>query len=104
MPETREVLEGRLVQGAEEIIYYTLTTTAWGSSPSSITIKAYEVTGGAYTEVTSTVLSGSATVAEDTITLPRLQNLEMGKLYRVEVKFTCNANVFECFFEVEGQR
>ena len=104
MPETREVVEGRLVQGSEEIIYYTLTTTAWGSAPGSVSIKAYEVTGGAYVEVTSTVLSGTASVTDDVITLPRLQNLEMGKLYRVEVKFTCNLNTFECFFEVEGQR
>jgi hypothetical protein len=69
-----------------------------------VVVKAFDITAGAYTEVTATVLNGAAAISGDVITLPRLSALETGKVYRVEVQFNAGGNTFECFFEVEGQR
>ena len=99
-----EVEQGRLFQGTEEQIAYTLTTTPWGASPSSITVKAYDVTSG-LVDVSSTVLLGTASAVGDVITTPLIRSLTEGKLYRVEVKFTCSkGNVLECFFEIQTER
>ena len=35
MPGDRAVVEGRLYQGTDEIISYSLTTTPWGSAPAA---------------------------------------------------------------------
>ena len=99
----REVKERGLRQGIEEEIIYSVTTTPWGSSPTDITVKAYDVDDD-LTDVSSTVLSGSASANGDVISLPTLKSLTAGKLYRVEVKFTSGSQIFECFFEVEAER
>ena len=101
---SREIKEGRLVQGADETIVYTLTTTPWGSSPASESAKIYEVDGDTYTDKTSTSMTGSASAAGDVITLPSIHTLTAGTLYRVEVKFTCSGNVFEAYAEIMGER
>ena len=85
MSETRVVQESPLEQGIDEQITYNLTTTPWGSSPTAVTVKAYDITDGAYADVTSTVLSGEASVSGDVITLPSLESLTAGKRYRVEI-------------------
>lgn len=99
----RMVSEGRRYQGEDEQIAYTVTTTNWGSDPSSVTVKAYDESN-AMTDVTSTVLSGDASATDDVITCPVLKSLTAGHRYRVEVKFTCSGNVFECYFVVEGEK
>ncbi len=101
----RDVIENPLVQGVDETIAYKLTTTPWGTAPTSVAVKAYSVgPGDLYGDVTATVLSGSSSVAGDVITLPQLTALTQGQLYRVETKFTCSGNVFEAYFEVMGER
>lgn len=97
----REVNE-TLAQGADESIAYTLTTTPWGSSPGSVSVKAYNVTAGG-TDVTATVLSGSASVASNVITLPTLASLTAGNLYRLEIKFTCSGNIFEAYAYITAE-
>lgn len=104
MPISREVKEGTLSQGVDEQVYYKLTTTPWGSTPTSIAVTAYSLSAGAHTDVTSTVLSGSASATGDVITLPKMASLTLGTLYRVEVKFTVSSNVFEAFFYVQAER
>lgn len=99
----RAVIEGRLFQGADEQIAYTLTTTPWGSSPSGVAVKAFDVTDGAKTDVTATVLSGAASVSGDVITLPRLVDLTARHVYRLEVQFTSGGNVFEAYAVVEAE-
>ena len=103
MAVSRQVKEGRQKQGTDEAIYYKLTTTPWGSTPTSTAAATYDITGGGRTDVTSTVMSGSTSVTDDIITLPKLSTLTAGHLYRVEVKFTVSSNIFECFFEVEAE-
>ena len=104
MAVIREVKEGIQPQGVDEKIAYKITTTPWASSPTSIVVKAYDITvDGTRTDVTATVLSGSASVTGDVITLPLLQALTYGKTYRVEVQFTVTGNVFEPFFLVKAE-
>ena len=101
MDDAREINESPLVQGADEIITYQLTTTPWGSTPSSISVKAYKITGGGNTDVTSTVLSGSAAAVGDVITLPILQALTKGEEYQIEIKFSVAGNTLECYMVVD---
>lgn len=103
---SREIAEGAVVQGMDESIVYSLTTTKWGSSPTSVSVKVYSINpeSGAATDVTSTVMpSGSASVSGDIISLPALTALSIGVKYRVEVNFTCSGNVFEAYAYVQGE-
>ena len=104
-PTSREVTQGKLYQGVDEQIVYSLTTTNWASSPTSPSVKAYDASDG-YTDVTATVLSGSASVAGDVITLPKVKSLTLGHLYRIEVQFTVAgvATPFEAYVQIEGAR
>jgi len=99
----RAVKERDITQGVDEEIVYTLTTTPWGSSPTDVSVKAYDVENS-HEDVTSTVLSGSSSITGDVITLPTLKSLVANKTYRIEVKFTSGGNVFEPWFEVRGER
>lgn len=98
-----QIVEVGLKQGADEEIAYQLTTTNWGSSPSSVSVKAYDMSDS-FADVTSTILSGSASVASDVITLPVVLDLTAGNKYRIEIMFTTGGNVLECYFELEGMR
>ena len=99
----REVLQGRLTQGADEKIPYQLTTTPWGSSPSSVVVKCYDITTGARTDVTATNLSGSASVNGDVITCPLLQSLTADKTYRLEIQFVTSGITWECFVIIAAE-
>jgi len=95
-----EVIEGEQLQSADEEISYSITTTPWGSSPTSVAVVAYDVDAG-NTAVTTTVFpTNSPSVLGDVITLSPLKALTKGKTYRIEVKFTCGANKFEPYFYV----
>lgn len=102
MAISREVKEGRQNQGAEERIAYTLTTTPWGSTPTGISAKAFDVTGGKRTDVTSTVFpTNTPSASGDIITLSLLRALTPGHSYRIEVQFTVAGNLFEPYFFVD---
>lgn len=103
MTVSREVKESPLLQGADEQIAYQLTTTPWGSTPSGVAVTCFDITTGARTDVSSTNLSGSATVLGDVITCPILKSLTAGNTYRVEVKFTSGGNVWEAYFIVQAE-
>jgi len=103
MTVSREVKESPLLQGADEQIAYQLTTTPWGSTPTSVDVKCYDITTGARTDVTSTNMTGTASVAGDVITCPKLTALTAGSTYRVEVKFTSGGNVWEAYFIVKAE-
>lgn len=102
MSVSRQVQQGRQLQGADERIAYTITTTPWGTSPSSVSVKCFDVTNGARTDVTSTVFpSNSPSVSGDVITLSLLRDLTVDHDYRVEVQFTSDGNLFEPYFLVD---
>ena len=94
-----EVLEGAREQSADEQIIYQITTTPWGTSPATLSATAYDVT--LRKTVTSTVFpTNTPTAASDVISLSPLKSLVKNHQYRIELKFTANSNVFECFFLV----
>lgn len=99
----RQVTQSNIKQGVDESIVYTITTTNWGSSPASVAVKAYDTTNE-NTDVTSTVLSGSASVVGDVITLPTLTALTVDHTYRIEVKFTCGTSTFEAYMIVSAEK
>jgi hypothetical protein len=94
---------GDFFQGVDERIVYSVTTTAWGSNPTSVVVTAYAY-NGTYTDVSDTVLVGSPLVEGDVITLPELSGLTLDMIYRIEVKFTSEGNVFEPWFQVTAER
>ena len=98
----REVIESPLEQGVDEEIYYQVTTTPWGSSPTSVSTVAKDLTTGQ--PVTDTVLSGFEVVSSDVITLPKLSALTADHVYRIEVKFTVGGNVQELYFIVNAKQ
>ncbi len=98
----RRVKEGLQMQGVDEQIIYTLTTTPWGTVPTNIVVVAKDENAN-NTDVSATVLSGSASIAGNVITLPVLKSLTEGHTYRIEVKFTSGGNIFEAYFEVEAE-
>lgn len=99
----RQVKEGRLRQGVDERIAYNLTTTPWCSSPGTITVKLYDVTTGAKTDVSSTMLAGTASATGDVISTPLVTGLTAGSLYRMEIKFVSVGNTFEAYAEIQGE-
>lgn len=106
---TRQIKEGLQEQGVEEEIVYTLTTTPWGSTPTSISVKAYSVTEVTsppiYTDVTSTVFPvNSPTALGDIITLSPCKAMTEDVLYRIEIKFTCSGNKFEPYAYIRCRR
>ena len=105
MADNRGIQEGTRKQGADEALYWPIITTPWGSSPSSVSVKAYSRSGAAeWTDVTATVRSGAATVDGDTITCPKLSGLTEGTLYRLEIQFTSGGNIFEPYILVQAER
>ena len=94
----REVVEGVQVQGEDEVVYYSITTTPWASAPANVSVVVKDAMGN---DVSDDVLSGTLSVAGDLITLPSIGGLTAGGIYRVEVQFTAGPFVpAECFFYI----
>lgn len=91
---------GDVAQGVDEQIAYSVTVTAWGSTPTSVAVAVTKSDG---TDVTTTVTSGTASVTGDIITLPVIKSLTAGEVYRVEVKFTVSGNILECYFRIAAE-
>ena len=100
MPDLFEVSEGKQYQSSNERVPYKITTTNWVSSPTSPSVKAYEV--GTGTDVTSTVYPiNNPTVSGDVITLSLLKNLTKGAEYKIHITFNVSSTVYECYFMVK---
>jgi hypothetical protein len=104
MSNLREIKEGLQYIGEDETVVYTLTTTPWGSSPTSPAAKIFELDGDDYTDRTSALMTGSAAAVNDVITLPAIAGCTAGTDYRVEVAFTISGNTFEAFAELKAER
>lgn len=99
---TREVLEGEQPQGVDEAIAYLVTCDPAAVSVAAVTV--YDETN-ASADVTSTVMpSGTATVSGGNIILPLLQNMTVGHLYRVEVRYSDGTNTLEPYLYVRAER
>ena len=86
--------------GVDERPIFTLTSTNWGSSPTSVTLAAFtwaEATD-TYTVATTTICpTGSVSVSGNVITLPVFVPPVEGTKVRVEIKFTVSSSVVEAF-------
>jgi len=102
MPVSREVVESPLRQGADEQIIYTLTTTPWGSTPTSPSMVVKDLSDGD-TDVTDDVTTGSISTDGDVLTLKTIKSLTAGHEYRVEVKFTAGSSVWEPVFIIQAE-
>ena len=98
----RRIIETPWEQGADEIRAYSLTTTPWGSSPSSPVVKLYEMP--ALTDVTDTKMSGAASASGDVITTPTISGLVAGIDYRIEIKFVIDGRTEEAWGIIKGRR
>ena len=98
-PTDRRIEQSPLYQGEDEEIAYTLTTTPWGSDPSSPAVVLKDADG---TDVSSTYLDGSASVSGDVITTPTVKSLVDGASYRLEIKFTIAGNIEEAWADING--
>lgn len=101
MAGKREIKESPLMQGIGERIAYTLTTTPWGSTPTSPVVKLK--TCPDLIDVSSTKLNGSASANGDVITTPLIIDLQDGKEYRLEITFVCSGNTFMAWAKVLGE-
>lgn len=54
-------------------------------------------------DVTSTVMTGAASVEGNVITLPVIHSLTAGVIYRCEVKFTIDGNVLEAYVYIRAE-
>ena len=99
MSVDREVKEGVQLQGEDEKVTYSITSTPWGSSPASVVMVVKDDDGD---DVTDDVTSGSTSVSGDVITLKPIDALTAGMRYRVEVQFTAGAGApFETYFFID---
>jgi hypothetical protein len=114
MGDSREVIGGMRKQGVDESIAYVLLTKVKDTSgvyidPTSVTaVKAYsyaEATG-LYTDVSSTLLTGSASLSGRYITAPLFggATLAEGTRYRIEFKYVANGNTLEDYVWVMAER
>lgn len=106
MTVRREVSQGVQVQGVDERIVYTLSTTSWASNPTGVSVVVYDITNGLSTRtvVTATVMPvNNPAVVGDVISLSLLRALTAKHVYRVEVQFTADGNLFEPYFNVRAE-
>jgi voltage-gated potassium channel Kch len=103
MAVARECNESPVYQGANESLKYTLTTTPWGSTPTTVVLALTDITvSESPVDVTSTLLSGSSSVAGNVITTKVVSGLTSQKKYRLDIKFTDSAsNIFEAFVIIQ---
>jgi hypothetical protein len=80
------VVESPKYARAGEGVYWAIDTTNYGGSPTSISVVALDM-GNSANDVSGTVLTGSPTVATNTITLPKFLSASVGK-FRLIVTFT----------------
>lgn len=102
MAVPRQVKESPLHQGEDERIAYDLTTTPWGSTPTSVVVVLKNMSAGG-TDISGTNLSGAAGTVGDIITTPLVISLTAGVNYRLEIQFVVDGNTLETYLEIEGQ-
>ncbi len=97
MTDTREIAEGIQYQGADEEVTYSITVTNWVTTLSSATsVKVYDISSGARTDVTTTVMPvATMTVSGNKITFSPLKLLTAENVYRLEFLFVGDGQKLE---------
>ena len=102
MSDKRQVVEGIQGQGEDEQIYYVLDVSNYGDDPTNVVVVVKDMSDGGKV-VTDDVTTGSASVSDNEITLPKIHGLTAEHTYRVEVKCTISSNVFEPYFYIKAE-
>ena len=97
MSKEREVVEGPQYQGEDEEIIWTVDISNWGTQPTDISVVVKDEDGNDVTATTTTGSPSSANLGQY-INCPTIHSLTAGTQYRVEVKFTAQGQVWECYF------
>ena len=58
---------------------------------------------GTREEVSETILSGDSNSNEDLITLPKVKGLEPNRIYRIEIHFDIEGDVFGTYFDIHSE-
>lgn len=93
MTDTKRTFQRMLSQGEDEAISYYFSSTPWGTTPTSVSVKVFDVTDAEskadWDDVTATVMpTNTPTASGNTITLSKLRSLTDAHVYRIEVKFS----------------
>lgn len=80
-----DVIQSPQYASSADELTFALDTTEYGGSPSSVVVTATNLSTGF--DVTAQVLSGSASVNGDVITLPEVSNLIPGNEYAIDIEF-----------------
>lgn len=97
---SRNVVEGRQPQGANEVIRY-----RFAADPAAVSVVAVTAIDETTGQPATGLFSGEPTVQGGDIILPPLANVLPGHTYRVSVRYTdASGNVLEPYFYVEGER
>ena len=89
------VIEKPLVITPNERILLTYTTTPWVSTPTSSSVKAYDITEGD-TDVTDTLFpTNSPSESSDVISLSLIRGMTINHKYRLEIKFVVGDGTYE---------
>jgi hypothetical protein len=101
----REIAEGLQYQGEDEEITYSLTVTNWISTLSAATsVKVYDITENARTDVTTTVMpTATMTVNGNVIIFSPLKALTADHTYRLDVKFSGDGQKPEAFAIIQAE-
>lgn len=103
MPSVRTVKEGVQEQGSAEKISWILQTKPAGGTPTSPSVKVFDLVGETRIDVTGTVIpAGTPSIAGDSIVLPLIQSLTPGHTYRVEVSFVSFGNTEVPYFLIQA--
>lgn len=92
-------------QGANERIPYTFDASLWNiTTPTGVTLTVWQVTPSGMTNVSGTVVSGSASVSGSIITLPIIQSLTNNVSYLGRLQFANNSvGTYELLIPIVGQ-
>lgn len=80
-----DIVESPYYVTAADKLAFPLDTSEYGGSPTSVVVVATNLSTGF--DVTSQVLSGSASVSGDIINLPTVQNLVARNEYAIDIQF-----------------
>lgn len=87
-------------QRPDERVAYQVTIDSSYASPSSPVCKLYDTTDE--TDVSSTKLSGSASISGQVFTSPLVISPVAGRSYRLEFQFVSGGNTFEPYLIIRG--
>jgi hypothetical protein len=89
-----------LAQRTSEKVTYAVLTTKWGSEPDNAVVTLWDMIEADWVDVSATCLDGVAAVEGDTITLPKVQNLEVNHTYFLDVQFDSGENTLAFYLRI----